>query len=136
MACRQHSLAGDRGGNQRGHRMFKKADMLTRPTPGRGLTVLLPSSAEGNSPKSETRLSTARPQGARTTLEDFKSLLDVRVEGVACAVEYLCRGPRQLRVVCVVERVDAELDEASWEQVEELFQGFAQNTLRPGIVDV
>jgi hypothetical protein len=58
----------------------------------------------------------------RTTLADFFSIrLVVRFEARRGLVEYGRSGAREGFVVCVVEGIDTELDQAGRQQVEEFF---------------
>src|SRR4249920_1567780 len=55
----------------------------------------------------------------RTKLEGFFSiLLKIRLDARRRLVEYCCGGTREGFVVCVVECIDAELDQAGRQQVE------------------
>jgi len=51
----------------------------------------------------------------------FSSRLIARLEARRGFVEYRCGSAREGFVVCVVECVDAELDQAGRQQIEELF---------------
>jgi hypothetical protein len=105
--------------------MLKMAGLLTHPTQARRDA---PYPMQGRNSAADHRFTfhasrfTVPGSDARTPLAGFFSiLLKVRLEARRGLVEYCCGGAREGFVVRVVEGIDAELDQAGRQQVEEFF---------------